>query len=221
MAVKTQTNSTESKTREVVIPALQRRIVEARLKGTTPLLVHRYSDEERAKMEAAQQGAAKTKKAPRDPQAEFEAAQYRLPDGRHGFPAIGVKLAMVSAGMRFAEEKGTQLKGAFSIPADLLEIESPTPPRMRSDRVVLQGMSRPSSISYRPEYWPWEMTVPLVYNANFISLDQLLNLLQLAGFAVGIGDWRVEKDGTFGQFEVVSAQEVQFTHTLDLQREGA
>ena len=73
---------------------------------------------------------------------------------------------------------------------------------MRSDRVVLSGMSRTSSIAYRPMYEDWGMDVPIWINAGFVSPDQIVNLLNIAGFGVGIGDWRVEKKGTFGQFEV-------------------
>jgi hypothetical protein len=35
-----------------------------------------------------------------------------------------------------------------------------------------------------------------------MSMEQVVNLMNVAGFACGIGDWRVAKDGTFGQFHV-------------------
>src|SRR5436190_6532307 len=95
-----------------------------------------------------------------------------------------------------ADEEMTVLRGVINVMGDLLEIEAP-PPRMRSDPVRIDG-GRVSSIAYRPEVWPWTMDVTIVFNTTMLSQAQLLNLVQLAGFAIGIGDWRPEKGGTFG-----------------------
>lgn len=199
MASKTSAES------RIEIPQLRMARIEVRIQGLTPLITHRFSEDVMQKMADDQQGKAKVKKAPRNPQAEFEAACYRTPGGRYGFPAAGVKKAMVTAGQRFAGERGTELYGAFSIPVELLTLEC-SEPRMREDRVVLSGMSRTSSIAYRPEFMPWAATIPLTFNADFITADQLVNLLRLAGFSVGLGDWRVEKKGSFGQFEIASVE---------------
>lgn len=196
--------------KQVQIPPLRRVFIEARIRGLTPLICHRYSETNLQIMEAAQQGAAKTKKPPREPEREFQEAQYRLPDGGHGFPAIGIKKSMVLAGQRFADEKGTELYGALTVRGEYLPIESPNPPRMRADRVVLSGVSRTASIAYRPEYSPWEIVVPIAFNATFISLDQVINLLSIAGFSVGIGDWRVDKKGNFGTWEVVDVRQIEY-----------
>lgn len=190
-----------SDTSTVFIPELRMARINVRVKGVTPLITHRFSEDVMEKMARDQQGEAKVKKPPRNPQAEFEAACYRTPEGGYGFPAAGVKKAMVTAGQRFAGEKGTELYGAFSIPVELLELECGEP-RMREDRVVLSGMSRTSSIAYRPAFFPWGMVIPVFFNADFITAGSLVNLLRLAGQSVGIGDWRVEKKGSFGQFDV-------------------
>lgn len=185
----------------IVIPPMRDERAEITILGTAPLIVHRYSERVQQEMAGSQGGAAKTKKPPRNPQQEFQEAQYRFDGGKHGFPAIGLKRAMVSAGQRFAEEKSTELFGAFRIEAEYLEIRADEP-TMRTDRVVIGGMSRTTSLAYRPQYTPWAMDVPLAYNANFISIEQIVNLLTLAGFAVGIGDWRPERKGQFGTWVI-------------------
>ena len=74
---------------------------------------------------------------------------------------------------------------------------------MRSDTIRLKGLT--SSMAYRPQFTPWAMDVPIVFNAGVIGQAQILNLFQIAGFAVGIGAWRPECSGTFGQFALRDA----------------
>jgi hypothetical protein len=47
------------------------------------------------------------------------------------------------------------------------------------------------------------------FNANVLSAAQIVNLFNTAGFGVGIGEWRPEKDGQFGMFHVATADELQ------------
>jgi hypothetical protein len=202
---------TKSEPKVIAIPALHVVQLNVRIQGLTPLLCHRFGDSALRQIEAGQQQAAKVKKAARDPRAEFQESIYYTTDGHPAFPAVGIKRAMVSAGSRFAGERSTELLGAFSLPTELIEIDSPNEPAMRSDRVVLSGIGRVSSIAYRAQFQPWSMLVPLLINADFLSADQAVNLLRLAGFSVGIGDWRPEKKGSFGQFQVsgIEGQQAQ------------
>ena len=100
----------------------------------------------------------------------------------------------------------TVLRGVINIVSDLLEIKG-SKPQMRSDTVKLNG-GKVSSIAYRPMFFPWEMDVPVIFNATMMSESQVLNLFQIAGFAIGIGDWRPEKNGTFGQFLIKDAKTI-------------
>lgn len=45
------------------------------------------------------------------------------------------------------------------------------------------------------------------YNKDIITPSMIVNMLNLAGFAVGLCEWRVEKSGSFGMFEVASTDE--------------
>jgi hypothetical protein len=41
------------------------------------------------------------------------------------------------------------------------------------------------------------------YNMDQISSEQLLNLFELAGFSCGVGEWRMERGGTFGTYTLI------------------
>jgi len=71
---------------------------------------------------------------------------------------------------------------------------------MREDMVRV-GMGV-ADIRYRPQFDPWAAKVRIAFNAAAISPEQIANLLDIAGFGVGVGEWRPEKDGSFGRFHV-------------------
>ncbi len=195
-----ETDAVELQT--ILLPQQVRRRYLVGIIGETPLIAHRFGEDAKEAIRLAQSGEAKLKRGPRNPEREFEQARYRLPDGGDGFPAAGLKKAMTIAGMREAGEKKAELRGRISITAELLHIETPNPPEMRVDNVKLSGIGHVASLAYRPAYWPWRMTVPFSFNAQTMSIAQLLNILEQTGSSVSIGDWRVDCDGIFGQFRV-------------------
>lgn len=119
--------------------------------------------------------------------------------GNFGFPAIGFKAAAVRAGTD-ADLKMTDLRRAFHIPCELVEIITDHGPQMRMDMVRV-GMGQ-ADIRFRPEFLNWKATVEILYNKAVINISQIANLFRLAGFGVGIGEWRPEKKGMWGTFTV-------------------
>lgn len=187
----------------IEIKPINVKYTEIRIIGDTPLIVHAWSEKVKKAMLDKQMKKAKNARVAKDPEEEYQASFYRLPDGRYGFPAIGFKAAAVSAGGRFAEGlKMTELRGSFFIDgengSDLVAIEGE--PSMREDTVRV-GMGV-ADIRYRPEFRTWATSVRVRFNADKISLEQLVNLFNLAGFGVGVGEWRPECDGQFGCFHV-------------------
>lgn len=189
--------------RTIEIPEIKLDRMTVNIVGTSPLLTNRFGENAISAIESKQQKKAKGAKEARDPHAEFVEKLHVIKagstdlNGTFGYPAIGIKKCLVVAGGRFADEKMTHLRGAINILGSLIEIKSPVP-TMRTDTVRLQGGV--TSIAYRPQFWPWKMEIPVVFNAGIIGPAQILNLFQIAGFAVGVGAWRPELNGIFGQF---------------------
>lgn len=187
------------------IPPIDIRTYHVTIVGDSPLIMHAWSDKAKKEMLDKQMGKARAKKEPKDPQRDYEEAFYRLPDGRPGFPSIAFKAATVSAARQVEGLTMTFLRGAFHIAGELTPIEGDA--RMREDTVRV-GMGT-ADLRYRPEFPTWAATLQVRLNARAMTLEQLIHLINQAGFSVGVGEWRPEKDGAYGMFHVEGVEEVR------------
>ena len=207
----------KKETEVITIPAIDIRNATITLKGDSPLIVHKWSEKAKKMMLDKQMKVATSKGYDaKDPFADFvdtiyflsgkpesptpEAFEEALSNGaRFGFPSVGVKASAVSAGFRAGVTKNlVSMNGAFHIDEEYVEIKGV--PQIREDMVRV-GMGT-ADIRYRAEFPEWSTTFTVKYNAGVISLAQLCNLFNLGGFAVGIGEWRPEKGGTYGRYHV-------------------
>ena len=95
----------------------------------------------------------------------------------------------------------TQARQAFRVMGDMVKIEGK--PHMRQDIVrVGKFGNRQPDVRYRAEFSQWSCTLTIRFNARVLSGSEVVNLFQCAGFAVGVGEWRPEKNGQFGMFHV-------------------
>lgn len=209
---------TTAKTEGVIeLPALDIGMMRVLLVGDSPLIVHAWSQKAKREMLEKQMKKAKSAKEAKDPRADFEASMYRMADGGYGFPSVAFKNAAVTAGTSVAGLTKIAARQAFHILGEdadivgafegsksrvnLVRIEGGDP-SMREDTVRV-GMGT-ADLRYRPEFSDWKARVTVRYNRNVLSESQILNLLNVAGFAVGVGEWRPEKDGQYGMFHVES-----------------
>lgn len=189
---------TESK-KQVVLPRLNIQYVNVTVRGLTSLIVHNWSEKAKKQMRDKQQKAATMKKEAKDPVADFEGAKYRDAKGRDCVRALFFKNAIVSA-CRYADDlKMTILRGALFVEGDYLPIKFDHCV-MREDMVRV-GMGT-ADMRYRPEYQGWSVDLRVSYNEAVLSADQVLNLIRLAGYSVGICEWRPECSGDYGRFDI-------------------
>ena len=92
----------------------------------------------------------------------------------------------------------------MNLGSELVRIEGE--PRMREDMVrIAMGTA---DIRYRGEFTEWRVEVPISYNADVISPAQIANLFNIAGFGVGVGEWRPQRNGSYGRFHVANEAEI-------------
>lgn len=187
---------------------LARVTYEIPVRGTAPLIVNRWSEKAKEMMLAAQQSSARTKKAPKDPVALFEASRYRFPNGADGFPATAFKAAIVHAARMFEGITQVQLKQTVTVAGDgpdqLVPIEFGTV-TMRED--TPRNASGVADLRYRAQFWPWSATLFVRTIEGMFDINSLFALVDAAGIG-GVGEWRPtapkSATGTFGTFEVVA-----------------
>lgn len=205
----------------IELPALKIGLMEVVVIGDSPLIMHRWSEKARKEMLAKQTGAPKGAKAKKNPLDDFEEATYRLSDGGFGFPAVAFKASAVTAGTSVSGLTKIQARQAFHILGEdadikgafdgsvsrvnLVRIEG-SQPQLREDMVRV-GMGV-ADLRYRPEFTSWRAKLLVRYNENVLTEAQILNLINTAGFAVGVGEWRPEKDGDYGRFHVAAEHEL-------------
>lgn len=176
--------------------------VEAVIEGTAPFLFHRWSvDSVEAKARAAKGSAAKKTD-------DVESYVYRCADGTIGIPGQYLKgsIAGPQGAAKFRQDPRSPRKSALDlyragvqVVTDVASLGSANWDYLDRQRVTVQrsGVTRT-----RPAFHPgWKATFRiLVLTPEYVSSQDLHDVLVNAGRLVGIGDFRP----TFGRFQVNS-----------------
>lgn len=207
----------------IVIPAIDVQNLMVHVVGTSPLIVHAWSQKAKQEILDKQMKKATKAKTAKNPVADVVDSLYWLvgkPDkpyddlteedfataiqngARFGFPSTAFKAAAVAAAYRAGITKNmVMMNGALHIDGEYTEIHGvPTP---REDMVkIAMGTA---DIRYRGEFKEWSADILIKYNAGVLSKEQVVNAINLGGFACGIGEWRPERGGENGMFKVANA----------------
>lgn len=189
------------KKKEVSVQGIEKKVIAVEIEGVAPFIAHRFDKKSQTILEGIIKKEKVGRKA-RDPYQEYLDSIYWIDEKRSGFPAVGFKSAMVRAAKQM-DMAMTDVRGRFHVltdHGDLVEIRGEH--RMRTDYVRVA--SGGSDIRYRAEYPQWEATITIEYNSSAISDVQLLKMLEIAGFACGIGEWRPERtnSGSYGLWRI-------------------
>lgn len=189
-----------------------------RIRGTAPFVQNKFSHKARQKLMddmATPKSAKKSKndRPPRDYDDDFIQAQHISVAGWIGIPCPAFRAAMIDA-CRAANLVMTRTKlSVFVLPdgfdaddgSPLVRIDAPAPERMES---LVRNANGNADIRIRPMWREWAANVTLEFDADMITPESVVNLLDRAGRQVGIGEGRpFSKDSVgqgWGTFTVVS-----------------
>ncbi len=194
----------EAITEVINVPSIAIGVVPATVLGNSDLIMHAWDVKSKRQIEDKQQKkASRGQREARDPEAEYLAARYVDSKGLECIPARHFKNAMVGAATFLPDVTQKLIKGAVYVQGDLLPILSartgkPLKSQRRDDMVRIGGMSKTADVRYRPAYVDWKVDLKIEFDSSVFSVEQVINLLNRAGFNVGVGEWRP----TYGRFHV-------------------
>lgn len=180
--------------------------------GTSSLIQHAWSEKGLAQMRMTAQERKKVVKTKRTPAEDAAAACYRTDKGELGIPLTAFKASLIGAAHKdFGLEK-TLLRKAFFIPC---EDSNYIVPMEADDYVVREDIvrvgNRQTDLRYRPEFKKWRVKIVAQIDAELLTPDDVVNLVNRAGFSIGIGEWRPEKGGEYGRFKFDESQPIEVT----------
>lgn len=189
----------------IIIERLERLTAPIAIVGVTPLISHNWSEKAKRMMLEKQQSSAQRKKDRRDPQADYEASFYRLPDGNAGMPATAFKSAIAEAARFYSGITIVALKTALFVkgegPEQLVRIDGD----VGMFEATVRNQTGVADLRYRPMFWPWSATLLIEYLPSMLDEASLVNLVDASG-RNGVGDWRPSspksRTGTYGTYEV-------------------
>ncbi len=187
------------------------------IRGTTPLVLHKFSQKVQQSIIATQEAGSQSRKGKareaRNFQELFMNARHIARAGWDGIPANAFRNAMISA-CRTVGFKMTIAKMSLFVKADGFDEEGTGLVRItKGEPFMHQGPGRNANggidIRSRPMWEPgWEAVVTLRWDADQFSSSDVVNLLARAGMQVGVGEGRPDSKMSagcgWGEFEIIS-----------------
>lgn len=203
-------------TRSVSIPKSLLSSLKVTVRGTSPLVTNQFSQRAKDAIQDKQGQKAKKMRGARDPELEFEQSKYLLSNGECGFPVGAIARAFQSASVDVMPRNKSKIarnvrffgNGYSDEGIELIQICG-AKPKMRTDMVRLAGASRTADLRYRAGFDPgWEAEFEIQWSEEAYTLDQMMQLINIAGQSIGICEGRPENSISlgWGTFRVTDAQ---------------
>jgi len=181
------------------------------IRGTSPLIQHQWSEKAKKMIRDKKAGIKRgAQREPCDPEQEFRDATYLTDGGEYAIPAMAFKASLIGAAHKdIGIEKTLVRKSIFIKCTDgngnlPIECEDPI---MREDYVRVGVGS--ADLRYRPEFRDWTCEITALVDTDNLPVDALINLVNRAGFGVGLCEMRPEKGKDFGRYEIDPTQPVE------------
>ena len=201
------TKTANNKILGIEIPPIENVITEIEIVGVTDFIAHKFSEKALKEIQDKQGGQPRSnKRAARRPEDECHDARYIDSQGKDCVRAIWFKKGMAEMAKYFGIPKHA-VETSVWVEGDLIPIKfRGKKPVMRTDPVKIGRFpNKVTTLAYRPSYPDWSCRIRVGFDKNILSAQQVIALLAHAGAKNGIGEWRPQKNGDFGRFEVKPA----------------
>lgn len=188
-----------------------------RIKGVTPLMHHRMTEEDLMGLLGDKAAKKKTKEI-RTPREIAERHAYKGTDGSFYIPLGYVSGAFAHVSSDY-KQSNSQRKSYKAIAGGIFRPEAETATLTTDDGKPIKSFEvdirkatnhKAGAIAVcRPRFDRWQTEFTCALNTDLISAETALEILNDAGQRSGIGSFRVAKGGYFGQFQVTHFEPIQ------------
>jgi hypothetical protein len=183
----------------ITIPAPDIRTVALDIVGTAPLMIHKFSqkaiDMMAQKQKEGSTGTKGRKRDPKDFEGVFQAARHLSTEGWDGYPAGGIRQALISA-CGLVDFAMTTAKKCLFVEADGIDATEGTPlVRIQAGEpernlAYARNTTGVADIRIRPMWRHWQMQLRIRYDADRFTANDVTNLVMRAGEQCGLGEGR-------------------------------
>ena len=203
---------------QTVLSALRIGFLTVPIKGTAPLIQNRRSEQLRKTLIAKGQKKGGQATEARNPKDIYLNAMHVMPgyaagapNAKYGIPAAAFKKSMVRAAKQTDIKNMTDASCCFTaIATDGYLIP------MKFHRVRMQSddgknkITKNAVVIHRPAFDDWSCDLTIKFNAAWFSKEQILNLIRIAGYFIGILEWTPRVSGSYGTFEIDASKQIRF-----------
>lgn len=191
----------------IVLSPIKKRLMKVKVKSVkgSTYIPRRLNPETVSDFTRRETGASDKKKL-RDFEKEYESCFYYTNDGKYGVPVSAFVKAVLDTCVALNIPK-SKVKRAIRFLGDITPITYKKLSK-RIDNPRRSGINSAPDERHRPEFIEWSTELLVQYDEDQVSPEQIINLLNSAGFTTGIGDWRPgapRSTGPHGMFEVASS----------------
>lgn len=180
------------------------------IKGTAPYVMNKFSHKAKAMMMASMSATKASKKSkadrpPRNYDEDFKGAQHVSVAGWNGIPCTAFRAAMIDA-CRTVGLVMTKAKMSVFVLPDGFDVDDGTPlvklvSKEKPERLesLVRNDNGSADVHIRPLWRDWGANVTVDFDADMITPESVVNLLDRAGRQVGVGEGRPFSKNSVGQ----------------------
>lgn len=190
---------------QIKAPNFQRGVFQ--IKGTAPLVIHRFSaktkNEMKEKMEQGKSAGSKKNREARSTDDLYNEARYISKQGWDGFHAGAIRNAMISA-CRLVNFKMTLAKLSIFVEPDGWDAKEPQIPliKIEGDPIKQEDMARVETgqpyVTVRAAYHDWGAKINIRWDGDQFTIIDISNLLSRVGQQVGLCEGRPDSKNSAG-----------------------
>lgn len=191
--------------------------IKVKIKGVTPLLQHRFTDDELMSLLGGKTAKKKDKEI-LTPRQIAEKHAYKGIDGTFQLPTAYFTGAFKAVASEY-KQKNSVRKSMKSIAGGIFKPQSEFITLMDESEVPLTNFEvdirkatnhlKGAVAVCRPRFDRWQCELEVMIDDELASPETVHEILNDAGKRSGVGSFRVSKGGSFGQFRVIEFRETE------------